>query len=77
MNVIVRPAQPSDAEGLTPAALDLAEQYIALDPEPFKHWAWPAQRLRTVGAWREGHHMAWHPQSVWPARQGRPLTKRQ
>lgn len=34
---MVRPARPGDGEGLARAALDLAEQYIRLDPERFKY----------------------------------------
>lgn len=36
MNVIVRPARPGDGEGLAKATVDLAEQYVRLDPERFK-----------------------------------------
>jgi hypothetical protein len=36
VSVLVRPARPADGEGLAQAALDLAEQYIRLDPERFK-----------------------------------------
>jgi hypothetical protein len=36
VNFLIRPAQAGDGEGLAQAALDLAEQYIQVDPEPFK-----------------------------------------
>jgi GNAT superfamily N-acetyltransferase len=36
VNVIVRPARPGDGEGLALARVDLAEQYVRLDPERFK-----------------------------------------
>jgi GNAT superfamily N-acetyltransferase len=37
VSVLVRHARPGDGEGLAQAALDLAEQYIRLDPERFKN----------------------------------------
>jgi ribosomal protein S18 acetylase RimI-like enzyme len=36
VDVTVRPAQPGDAEGLVQAVLDLADQYVLLDPERFQ-----------------------------------------
>jgi hypothetical protein len=36
VNFFIRPAQAGDGEGLAQAALDLAEQYVQLDPERFK-----------------------------------------
>ena len=35
-NLVVRPARPGDGEGLARATVDLAEQYVGLDPERFK-----------------------------------------
>ena len=35
-NVIVRPARSGDAAGLAQALIDLAEQYVRLDPERFR-----------------------------------------
>jgi GNAT superfamily N-acetyltransferase len=36
VNVVVRPARSGDGAGLARAAVDLAEQYVHLDPERFK-----------------------------------------
>jgi GNAT superfamily N-acetyltransferase len=36
VSVIVRPARPGDGAGLARATVDLAEQYVRLDPERFK-----------------------------------------
>src|SRR5688500_18613618 len=48
VGAFVRPARPGDGEGLARAALDLAEQYIRLDPERFR-------RPRVdLAAWNEG-----------------------
>jgi hypothetical protein len=37
VRVLIRAARPGDGEGLAQAALDLAEQYVSLDPERFKY----------------------------------------
>jgi GNAT superfamily N-acetyltransferase len=60
VSVLVRPARPSDGEGLAEAALDLAEQYIRLDPERFKRpeidlIAWNEAELREPLA----EHQVW------------------
>jgi GNAT superfamily N-acetyltransferase len=53
VSVLVRPARPGDGEGLARAALDLAEQYIRLDPERFRRpeidlAAWNEAELREL-----------------------------
>ena len=54
MDVIVRPARSGDAAGLAQALIDLAEQYVGLDPERFKV---PAVDLaRTEAELREPVH---------------------
>ncbi|HET7855282.1 MAG TPA: GNAT family N-acetyltransferase [Gaiellaceae bacterium] len=53
MNVVVRPARSGDGSGLARAAVDLAEQYVRLDPDRFKIPPEPDQAARTESELRE------------------------
>ena len=53
MNVVVRPARAGDGAGLARAAVDLAEQYVQLDPERFKIPSEAGQVTRTEAELRE------------------------
>lgn len=53
MNIVVRSARAGDGAGLARAAVDLAEQYVQLDPERFKIPADADQVTRTESELRE------------------------